>query len=70
MKEVRQFVGLASHYRRFIAGFAKIAEPLHSLTRKGAVFTWTDQCKEAFTVLQSKLIFAPVLCYPHFSRSF
>ena len=70
VKEVRQFVGLASYYRRFIAGFAKIAEPLHSLTRKGAVFTWTDQCKEAFTVLLSKLISAPVLCYPDFSRSF
>ena len=70
VKEVQQFVGLASYYRRFIAGFANIAQPLHNLTRKGAVFTWTDQCKEAFKVLKSKLISSPVLCYPDFSRSF
>ena len=70
VKEVRQFVGLASYYRWFIREFARITEPLHSLTRKGAVFTWTDQCKEACTVLKSKLISAPVLRYPDFGRSF
>ena len=70
VKEVRQFVGLASYYRRFIAEFTRIAEPLHSLTRKGAVFTWTDQCKEAFTVLKSKLISAPVLHYPDLADLF
>jgi len=43
VKDVRQSVGLASYYRRFIANFAKIAQPLHGLTSKGAVFKWTDQ---------------------------
>ena len=27
--ELHQFLGLASHYRRFVAQFAKIASPLH-----------------------------------------
>ena len=31
---VRQFIGLASYYCRFIPGFAKVASPLHALTRK------------------------------------
>ena len=70
VKEVRQFIGLASYYRHFIPGFANIAEPLHRLTRKGAVFTWTDHCEEAFQGLKDKLISAPVLCYPDFSQSF
>lgn len=70
VKEVRQFVGLASYYHQFISGFAKIAQPLHSFTRKGAVFTWSDNCKVAFTVLKNKLTCAPVLCYPDFSKSF
>lgn len=36
---VRQFLGLTSYYRRFIHQFAKIAEPLHRLTRKDVEFT-------------------------------
>ena len=35
---VRQFLGLASHYHRFVKNFAKIASPLHGLTRKSAEF--------------------------------
>ena len=31
---VRQFLGLASYYRRFVEGFARIASLLHNLTRK------------------------------------
>ncbi|KAI3775001.1 hypothetical protein L1987_49569 [Smallanthus sonchifolius] len=32
--EVRQFLGLAGYYRRFIEGFSKIAQPLTALTQK------------------------------------
>ena len=34
LKQLRQFLGLASHYRRFILDYAKIAEPLYCLTKK------------------------------------
>jgi hypothetical protein len=33
-QEVRQFLGLASYYRRFVKDFATVAEPLHQLTEK------------------------------------
>ncbi|GJX53536.1 putative reverse transcriptase domain-containing protein [Tanacetum coccineum] len=35
--EVRQFIGLASYYRRFIEGFSLIAKPLTKLTQKNRI---------------------------------
>jgi hypothetical protein len=41
MTEVRSFMGLASYYESFIAGFSRIAHPTTSLQRKGRNFQWT-----------------------------
>ncbi|KAL7883473.1 hypothetical protein SRHO_G00011310 [Serrasalmus rhombeus] len=64
VSEVRQFVGLASYYRRFVKDFAAVAQPLHALTRKYARFQWTVECQEAFEELKNRLTSAPVLGYP------
>ena len=68
--QVRQFVGLASNYRQFIEGFARIAGPLHQLTKHNAEFKWTCQCQEALDTLKRKLVEAPVLVYPNFDFGF
>ncbi|GJT43686.1 putative reverse transcriptase domain-containing protein [Tanacetum coccineum] len=39
--EVRQFLGLAGYYRRFIEGFSKIAKPLTKLTQKNKNYVWS-----------------------------
>ena len=70
VKEVRQFLGLASYYRRFVKNFAKTAQPLHNLTQKGAVFCWTPGCEEAFQQLKQRLIESPILVYPDFEKDF
>ncbi len=62
--DVRAFYGLASYYRRFIAGFATIAEPLTRLTRKGTRFVWTPEAQEAFENLKEALQHTPILAYP------
>ena len=36
--EVRQFLGLASYYRRYIHHFAYTSAPLHALTQKNVPF--------------------------------
>ncbi|GJY08248.1 putative reverse transcriptase domain-containing protein [Tanacetum coccineum] len=36
--EIRQFLGLAGYYRRFIEGFSKIAKSMTKLTQKGVKF--------------------------------
>ncbi|KAL5503102.1 hypothetical protein EMCRGX_G010004 [Ephydatia muelleri] len=53
---VRQFLGLASYYRRYVNAFAAIAAPLHFLTQKDTPFNWTTECDAAFQTL--KQIFA------------
>ena len=68
--EVRQFLGLTSYYRRFVRNFARVAQPLHALTRKGALFDWSPECEAAFCSLKRLLISAPILCYPNFDKDF
>ena len=53
---VRQFIGLASYYRRYIHDFATIAAPLHQLTQKGIRFKWSQECTDAFNLLKQKLV--------------
>ena len=64
--KVRQFIGLASYYRRFIPRFANIAAPLHKLTKKNVPFEWTPECESSFAQLKQLLVEAPVLVYPRF----
>lgn len=50
--------------------FANIAQPLHQLTCKGAMFMWSEECQAEFEELKTRLITAPVLAYPAFDREF
>ena len=69
-KEVQQFLGLGKYYRRSIKDFATIAKPLHRLAEEDREFLWTESCEEAFWKLKGKLISAPILAFPDFTKSF
>ena len=69
-KEVQQFLGLASYYRRFVKDFATIAKPLHRLTEKTMDFKWTSECQSAFEELRRNLTAAPILAFPDFEKPF
>ena len=62
--EVRQFVGLASYYRKFIPNFAIICKTLHKLTQKDVKFDWSEQCQTAFNPVKHLLTSAPILSFP------
>ncbi|GJT38251.1 putative reverse transcriptase domain-containing protein [Tanacetum coccineum] len=68
--EIRQFLGLAGYYRRFIEGFSKIAKSMTKLTQKGVKFDWGDKQEASFQLLKQKLCNAPILALPEGSEDF
>ncbi|KAJ9544459.1 hypothetical protein OSB04_024166 [Centaurea solstitialis] len=54
--EIRQFLGLAGYYRRFIANSSKIAQPLTTLTQKDKKSNWGEKQEEAFQLLKHNQI--------------
>jgi hypothetical protein len=63
-------MGLCTHYRRFISGFAHIAKPLTRLTEQKQSFQWTPVVEAAFQTLKGALFPAPILAYPQPGESF
>ncbi|GJZ01370.1 putative reverse transcriptase domain-containing protein [Tanacetum coccineum] len=70
LTEIRQFLGLAGYYRRFIEGFSKIAKPMTKLTQKSVKFNWGEKEETAFQTLKQKLCSAPILALPEGSENF
>lgn len=61
LKGVRQVMGSASYYRRFVKDFAKITSPLANLTKSSVKLVWDDKCQAAFDLIKQKLITTPTL---------
>ncbi|GKD38357.1 putative reverse transcriptase domain-containing protein, partial [Tanacetum coccineum] len=68
--EIRQFLGLAGYYRRFIEGFSKIAKSMTKLTQKGIKFDWGKKEENVFQLIKQKLCSAPILALPEGSEYF
>ncbi|GJX51583.1 putative reverse transcriptase domain-containing protein [Tanacetum coccineum] len=68
--EIRQFLGLAGYYRRFIEGFSKITKSMTKLTQKGIKFDWGEKEENAFQLIKQKLCSAPILVLPEGSKDF
>ncbi|GJT42548.1 putative reverse transcriptase domain-containing protein [Tanacetum coccineum] len=66
--EIRQFLGLAGYYRKFIEGFPKIAKSMTKLTQKGIKFDWGEKEENPFQLIKQKLCSAPILALPEGSE--
>ncbi|KFD59566.1 hypothetical protein M514_28257 [Trichuris suis] len=69
-KQLRQFLGSASYYRRYVKDFATISAPLNALLEKDSCFNWNSAAQKAFQQLKDHLTTAPVLASPCFQREF
>ncbi|KAL4709763.1 hypothetical protein ACJJTC_004599 [Scirpophaga incertulas] len=61
VKQVRQFMGLASYFRRYIPGFAQKTASISALTRKGVNFDWGKEQRAAREYIIQALTTEPVL---------
>ncbi|GJW97709.1 putative nucleotidyltransferase, ribonuclease H [Tanacetum coccineum] len=68
--EIRQFLGHASYYRRFVKDFSKTAKSLTELTQKNKKYIWGKDQEPAFQLLKQKLCEAPILAVPEGNDDF
>ena len=70
VKTMRQFLGHAGFYRRFIMDFSKITKPLYKLLEKDAKFMWDEDCQRSFEELKAHLTTAPIVMAPNWKLPF
>lgn len=63
-KEIKQFLGLAGYYRKFVPRFSDIARPMTALTKKDTEFIWSETCQKSFELLKQYLVEEPILKFP------
>ena len=68
VKDVQKFLGLANYYRWFVKDFAKIARPLHEMTRKENKWSWGERQQKAFEELKERFMTEPVLVTPDLDK--
>ena len=73
--EVCDFLGLVGHYRRFIKGFACIAQPLseylagEGASRKLEWVSLTEDALKAFEALKQVCMTAPILAFADYTKT-
>ncbi len=61
---------MTGYYQKFIKNYADIAQPLSSLLKKKAEFSWGPSQIKAFETLKEKLKSSPVLIFPDYTQEF
>ncbi|GMF59311.1 unnamed protein product [Phytophthora fragariaefolia] len=61
VKELRQFLGLATYLCKYVSNYAGKIRPLSQLLKKDAAWDWTAECQLAFDAVKQGLTEAPIL---------
>ncbi|WKA10589.1 hypothetical protein VitviT2T_028154 [Vitis vinifera] len=70
VKGVRQFLGHAGFYRRFIKDFSKLSKPLCEILANDAKFIWDERCQKSFDQLKQFLTTASIVRDPNWQLPF
>ena len=63
-EDISKFLGLLNFFRSFLPEAAGILQPLTSLIKKSATFTWGQEQQEAFQQAKKALLNAVTLQHP------
>jgi hypothetical protein len=55
---------------KFIKGYAQITTPMEKILKKEFQFDWTEECQQSFDTLKHKMVIAPILVFPDWSKEF
>ncbi|KAG2810623.1 hypothetical protein PC111_g15578 [Phytophthora cactorum] len=70
VKELRQFLGLATYLCRYVENYGGKIRPLSQLLKKEAEWKWTAECQQAFDAVKQGLTEAPILAVADQGRPF
>ena len=70
IRELRSFNGLCVYFGQFIPNKGELLAPLLELTRKNAVWNWTERQDASFRKLRDILSSKPLLVFPSFDKDF
>jgi hypothetical protein len=63
-------LGNTGYYRKFIKGYAQITTPMEKILKKDCKFQWSEECHQNFDTLKQKMVTAPILVFPDWSKEF
>ena len=64
LHELRQFLGLANYFRKYLQGYSTVVASLTGLTRQDVTWQWGDEQRQAFLKVKEMLTNAPLLVHP------
>jgi hypothetical protein len=70
VKQLRTTLGHTGYYRKFIKGYTQITTPMEKLLKKDCQFSWTEECQQSFDTLKQKMVTAPILVFPDWTKKF
>ena len=64
------YIGTHWILKKVIKGYAQITTPMEYLLKKDSKFQWTEECQQIFDTLKHKMVTAPILVFPDWSKEF
>ena len=63
LTQLRSFLGIVNHYRKFVPLLADLSDPLNRLLKKDTPWKWSEECQQSFIKLKEALTSTAVLTH-------